>query len=56
MDPSFTCHPEDGTAGPSSFSQIFDDDGPDDGSPHWPVVWPVGPSSFSATAAVIRWL
>jgi len=29
-----TCHPDDGMAGPSSFSQILDDDGPDDGSPH----------------------
>ena len=32
-DPSSTCHPDDGTAGPSSFSQM-DDDGPDNGSPH----------------------
>jgi len=23
---------------------------PDDRSPHWPVVWPIGLSSFSATA------
>jgi len=34
------------------FSQILND-GPDDaagdGSPHCPVVWPVGPSSFSQT-------
>jgi len=24
-DPSYTCHPDDGTASPSSFSQILDD-------------------------------
>ena len=28
-----TCHLDDGTAGPSSFSEILDDEGPDDGSP-----------------------
>jgi len=32
MDPSSTCHPDDGTAGPSSFSQILDE-GPDYESP-----------------------
>jgi len=31
---SVTCHRDDGTAGPLSFSQILDDDGPDDRSPH----------------------
>jgi len=34
MDASSTCHPDDGTAGPSSFTQILDD-GPED------VVWPI---------------
>jgi len=29
-----TCHPDDRTAGLSSFSEILDD-GPDEGSPHW---------------------
>jgi len=42
----------DPSSGPSSFSHILNDgpdDTADDGSPHWPVVRPVGPSSFILT-------